>query len=146
MSVKVRLTWEEALLGAHVGLRREMKALAKGHKDAYGWQRDGWRQHIEGACAELATSRGLDLSWSGIPLETWHGPDVGSDVQVRYRPNPAQPDLGLRPSDEPDHRYVLVHGAMPDYELVGWCWGRDHIKDTLTFVPAEELRGFDEWK
>jgi hypothetical protein len=144
--MNIRLSWEEVLCGAQVGLRREVKALARGHEDAYGWKRDGWRQHIEGACAELAVSRALDLSWSGIPLATWHGPDVGADIQVRYRPNPDQPDLGLRPTDDPSHRYILVHGSLPDYELVGWCYGHEHMTDTLQFVTEGDLHGFEEWR
>lgn len=142
----ITLTWEEVLMAATVGLRREIKALARNHKDRFDWKRDGWRQHIGGACAELAVSRALDLSWTGVPFQTWSGPDVGRDVQVRYRPNPDQPDLSLRAVDELDDRFVLVHGAIPTFQLMGWCYGREHPSDRdLWFVSVAELHPMEEW-
>lgn len=145
--IEVTLDTEEAILAAFAGARRELKAIIKGHKDAYVWKRDGWRQHIEGAAAECAVAKALGLFWSGLPLNAFHDiADVSPDVEVRLRPNPDQPDLSIDEGDPDDRRYVLVHGSLPTFTLVGWCWGRDHPRDRLIFVPPSELRDMDTWE
>lgn len=147
--MKVVLASDESRAAVQIGGDRVLRVRYKGYKDAFRqFDSEEWRQHIEGAGAEVAVAKALGLYWSGQDGHMFKGPDVGSDIQVRLRPKPdVQPDLGLRSSDDPSHRYVLVHGFMPEYELMGWCWGHEHpVEGDLIFVPVADLHGFDTWE
>ena len=41
-------------------------------------------------------------------------------------------DLPVRPNEEPDRAYLAVYEHRhPDYEIAGWCWGREAKKEPL---------------
>ena len=153
-TMKITLDYVEIVMCADLGVLMRVSAMKNQRSDRFDWERDGWRQHIEGACAEFAVSKALNLAWTGVPLSTWHGAEVGHDVQVRLRPNPDQPDLGLKTTDDPEQRYVLVHGQAPEFELMGWCYGKDHPQPDdpfqgktakLWYVTPEALRPMEEF-
>lgn len=144
-SVYVKLEKEQADRAAIAGVRRELRAIHEGLRDRYDWERDGWKQHIEGAMGELAASFALNMPWSGEDIDQFKGADIGENVQVRYRPGNYK-DLSLRHGDKKTDIFVLVLPADPKnfiFEVVGWISGKDamserfyHEDKRLWFVPG----------
>ena len=118
--MKVHLEWYEVQLAAHVGEARRINAIRNGWKDGH-CRRDGWTTDVEGAAAELATAKGLNLYWPGS-VGTFKQPDVGP-LQVRSTNDP-NPLLVIRTGDPDDDPYLLVTGAIPIFTLVGWQTAR----------------------
>jgi hypothetical protein len=144
-SIYVQLTDADADRAAIVGVRRELRAMKDRLKDRYQWERDGFKQHIEGAMGELAASTALNMPWSGEDINQFKGADIGENVQVRYRPGSFK-DLSLRHGDKKTDIFVLVLPADPSrfiFEVVGWMSGKDAMTDRfyhedkkLWFVPG----------
>lgn len=123
--ITVRLTWSEVLIGATIGVQRQLEALTQGRPDAHGFDgSDGWTKHIEGACGELAAAKVLDLHWGGTVNTFKEGGDVGEHIQVRTRSR-LDYDLLVREDDPDDAVFVLVVGQVPTFQVVGWIRGRD---------------------
>lgn len=147
-SVYVQLVEKDADRAAIAGVRRELRAIRDGLKDRYGWERDGWKQHVEGAMGELAASFALGMPWSGEDIDQFKGADIGENVQVRYRPGNYK-DLSLRHGDKKSDVFVLVLPADPRnfiFEVVGWIDGKEAMTDRfyhedkrLWFVPGHLL-------
>ena len=151
MSKRVRLSPAEMMHAAMVGIMRQITNLRDGRQDAHGFNGTGWSEHIEGAAGEMAVAKALGHYWSGN-----HGrlraDDVGR-LQVRTRSR-SDYDLIVHDTDSDDRAFVLVRGKAPEFEVVGWIWGRDaknpsHWADPAGgrpayFVPAAELRPLEE--
>ena len=119
----VRLTTAELWQAASVGALRHMQALARGQKDAHGFDgEDSWTIHIEGACGELAFAKHLGV-YPGLTACAGKAPDVGK-YQVRTRSR-ADYDLIVRSGDSDGDVFVLVTGANGVYRVVGSIAGRD---------------------
>jgi hypothetical protein len=151
--VNVRLTWSEALLGATIGVQRQLEALAKGRPDSHGFDGlDGWSKHVEGACGELAVAKVLDKYWGGTVNTFKDGGDIGAAIQVRTRTKDYY-DLIVRDDDKPEDVFVLVVGKAPSFRVVGWIRGRDAKqpawiqhhgnRPAAYFVPQAQLTAFD---
>lgn len=113
---------------------------------------------LQGALAELAVSRALDLPWDGkwLPVPEWdtwklEGNDVGK-LEIRSTER-FDGRLILHPSDKDYSPYVLVTSdAHPTYRLVGWVYGRegkedkywrDNVPRPCYMVPQSNLRTID---
>ncbi len=81
-----------------------------------------WGADIEGVGAEMAVAKALDRFWS--PNNRPDKADIGERLGVRYTAYP-NGHLILHPNDEDGHIFVLVVGAMPEYEVVGHVLGQD---------------------
>ena len=128
----VLLSWEEYLEAVAVGDERQDAAEREGWRDDYdnAGSNDAAvhrQQHIDGAVAERAFAKWSGLPWTGKDITTFAGADVGMNVQVKFRPNPAQPDLSVRAKDNSEHIYVLAHRPVKGDPLlvrfVGWIRG-----------------------
>jgi len=144
---------EECFTAVCVGGRRELKAVLNLHRDRVRWRKPrefGFTQHIEGAAAEMAVAKRLNLFWSGLPLENWTKPDVGFEFEVKLRTNWEQDkDMGLKGTDPDDKTYVLVHGKIPSFWLIGWCFGYEFPRSQpsdFIWVPPSKLHKMDEMR
>jgi hypothetical protein len=148
-SIFVQLSNEQIERAAIVGVRRELRAIREGLKDRYDWDRDGWKQHIEGAFGEIAAATALGMEWTGEDINQFKGADVGANIQVRYRPGDFK-DLSLRKTDSKKDLFLLVlPGDLKNhiFEVVGWMPGEEamterfyHEDKRLWFVPSYHLR------
>lgn len=144
----VKLTPEEAYTAICVGGRRELKAIHEMRKDRQKWKkpRQGFQQHIEGAAAELAVAKHYNRYWSGLPLDTWSLPDVGFELEVKLRTDWEEyPDLNIKVTDKDEKKYLLVHGKIPNYWLIGWCFGHEFPRGNKSsvWVAPEQLHAMD---
>ena len=153
--MQVTLSWAECDIAAIAGARRQLLALADDRPDRYGFsESDPWGTHIESAASEMAVAKALNQYWIPYARRPRDVPaDVGERVQVRKRSKRGW-NLLLHPADPDEHYYVLVYGAMPEFEMVGWClglemkaeiyWGDPHSTGRPAFwIPQEKLS--DDW-
>lgn len=121
---------------------------------------------LQGALAELAVSRALDLPWDGkwLPVKVWdtwkiNGNDVGK-LEVRSTDR-IDGRLILHHSDKDFSPYLLVISqplVMGDdssqlvYKLVGWIYGeegksnkywRDNVPRPCYMVPQSKLKSME---
>jgi hypothetical protein len=147
----ITLTWHEAAMASHVGWMRQLAAIKAGKHDCHGYEGEGWSEHIEGACGEMAVAKLLGLFWDGS-VNTWKANDLpGLQIRTRSRHDY---DLIVRPGDSEDATWVLVTGRCPEYRVHGWIVGRDARRaewlrtyggrPAAYFVPASELRPVGE--
>lgn len=114
---------------------------------------------VEGALAELAVSRALNLPWDGkwLPIPVWdtwkhEGNDVGR-LEIRSTAL-STGRLILHPSDKDHSPYLLVLShAKPTFKMVGWILGkegkqdkywRDNVPRPCYMVRQEDLRNMDD--
>lgn len=117
MKTIVNLSWHEAAMAAEVGRMRQLASIKAGLRDAYGCKSDGWSEHIEGACGEMAVAKHLGIYWDGS-VNTFSRDDLPV-CQVRTRSDHSY-DLIIRPQDKDESRFVLVTGKCPQYIVHGW--------------------------
>jgi hypothetical protein len=121
---EVRLTWAEVRYAAIVGIERNIDALRYEREPTYGsrpWDR--WRGNIEGAGAEIATSKYFGFYWNGNFGD--FGADDAGPLQVRWTSGEdgKRADLRLHERDNDRKAFVLVTGVAPVYTLRGWLFG-----------------------
>jgi hypothetical protein len=143
--INVKLTRNELLWAANVGIRRHAENLELGRRDRYGAGVDGWEMHIAGAVAELAFSKGKGLYWSGAHV--FKASDL-KDWEIRSTHH-AEGRLILHPDDH--GRFALVRRkTWFEFDLVGWVeadqvklpkWWEDPQRGRAAFfIPNSELR------
>ena len=150
-SNEIVLTGYEMFMAAMVGVRRQIEAIQDGRTPNAGYKGSGWEIHVEGAAAELAFARFRNLYWSGSVNTFRQGGDVGP-VQVRCR-SQSHFDLIVRDGDRDEDVFVLVTGAIPRFEIVGWIrggdakqpqWRQEHGgRPSAFFVPQSALQPFE---
>lgn len=138
-------------MASEIGRLRRLSSLRHGRQNQHGFSGEGWNIDIEGACGELATAKALNVYWNG-GIDTFKGYDLG-ELQVRTTPSHDN-RLIVRPNDPDDHRYVLVTGLCPTYQIQGWlsgreakqaCWLQDPVgRPAAYFVPSSSLRSIAE--
>ena len=144
--MQVTLAWYEVVMASEIGRCRQLAAMKKSLEDKHGFSGDGWSEHIEGACGEMAVAKFLGTYWDGS-INTFKNPDLPG-IQVRTRSKDSY-DLIVRPGDSDSDRFVLVTGRCPVYQIRGWILGLDakkpeHLKEyggrpQAYFVPASAL-------
>lgn len=154
--VTVTLTWPEQLQAVIIGGMRRIGSKARCRTAPYGDpQANLWDIDIEAAGAELAVAKAMGVYWTGICGYPEPAGDVGG-LEVRSTKR-MDGRLILHDRDKDDAPYILVRGAMPIYQIVGWIYGRDGKQERYLFhgdgrsahrrayfVPVEALRGMDE--
>jgi hypothetical protein len=140
-------------MAANVAMLRHVISLHKGM-----FRRDGtvptWDEDVEGACAECAVAKTLNLYWSGS-VNCFSNPDVGP-IGVRHtvRSLDENAHLIVRPRDAKRYgsqsRMVFVTGQRGKYQIHGWItigeaqqsqWLRDPKGlGAAWFVPASALK------
>jgi hypothetical protein len=127
MTIIITLTFDEMTQAASIGAFRRIKSIANGRNpnsnNLKGGEFDRWRMDIEGAMAERAVAKWLNMPWTGaIETGDFKDADVGDSVQVRYTIH-ANGGLLLYPKDRDAHYYVLTAGGYGTYQLIGWMKG-----------------------
>jgi len=100
---------------------------------------------IQGARAEYAVAKYFSLPWSGRifqagELSEWRakgGHDVGP-LEVRstiYRPRLNHMPMFKTDTKNVPYTFVIVH-SPEKYELRGWVWGRDGMRNAYWYDPA----------
>lgn len=151
----VTLEWYECEQAVYVGARREAEAIRKGLEAPAYSRQPSIENHIQSGGAEKAVAKRLNLDWhASINTFSDGVADVGQKIEVRYRRE--EYDLKVCEKDHDDRAYVLVRGALPRYEIVGWMWGKDAKQPQFWknpgghgfafFVPQEYLRPISELK
>ena len=130
-------------MGATIGVMRRIASYTKlDDKKHTDRNDDSWDRDIEGACAEAAFAKHMNVFWNGS-VNTFHDPDVGV-VQIRHTQLPSG-HLIVRQDDKDCEVFVLVIGTHPHYRIVGWMragdgkqdeWKRDEFS---WFIPQSSL-------
>ena len=122
-SLSVTLTPEEYEWAKSIGLKRNSEAKKQGRSDAHGLTgTSGEKQHIEGACGELAFAKWLGVVWPATVNTYQQGGDVGN-IQVRTRSR-LEYDLLVRKNDKDGALFILMQGQSPTFRVAGGLWGK----------------------
>ena len=116
--MKVKLEKYEVLAAAQVGVLRQCQVLERKTACEAPWQ-----AHVEAACAEMAFAKLAGWYWSYSAGVFRREKDVGN-VQVRHTEKP-DGRLIVTDADEDNDVFVLVRGRAPEFDVVGWAYGRD---------------------
>jgi hypothetical protein len=137
----VKLTRHEALEAAVDGCKRQLESISEGRKDTYGEPGHPWEAHIEGAMAEMAFAKALNLFW-GPSVGRFHN-DKGDVAgwEVRWTPHKSG-HLLVYDRDRDEAPYVLVVGRFPLYKVAGHILGRDAKRDEYHNPKARGKRCF----
>jgi hypothetical protein len=143
-AVIVTLTQNQFLLGALVGLVRQIAASEKEQVDKFENDGDRWGTDVEAACAELAAAKGLGIFWPALVDPGRAASDLeGWEIRHTTRPDGC---LIVRRYDDPERRYLLITGSRGRYHLAGWLYGHEARcdewcrEDGAWFVPQQALR------
>ena len=121
------LSWSEIVTAAGVGVLRHVSALRNTMRQVNGADPDDWTIDIDGALAELAVAKHLQLPWDMFaPLGAFNRPDVGPyqvKANGRARRNAAHDDLIVKESDPIGDPYISVLNFPPRFEICGWIAG-----------------------
>jgi hypothetical protein len=155
----VPLSWEEVLRASMLGVARNIDAAKDRRKAGWGRASECWGSHIQGALAELAFAKFLNVYWEGHNNEFTRRPDV-MGCEVRWS---GIQKLKKKPNDKPNQKFVLVSGeielgesqSLPHMVIHGWLFG--HEFETLGvladlgnrhrpawFVDADKLHPMSE--
>ncbi len=146
----VELKGYEIMQGALCGIMRQLENMKQGNKNAHGLGggRD-WQVNIEGALAEMAMAKHLNVYWT---KGEFRAPDVGV-VDVRSTPH-ENGCLIVHETDEDGRVFWLLTGENGRYCIRGWMYGYEaknakYWKDPTGnrpayFVPQSELHDSDD--
>src|SRR5262245_12661761 len=97
--------------------------IDNGWRDHNGKPDDRWGSQIEGAAAEMAVAKHLNVFWDGgmDNFMTW-GDVGGYEVRLRLEEDK---DLYLNDRDESWKVFICVTGCIPTFKLWGWCHAED---------------------
>lgn len=112
----------EAQMAAEVGMRRQLSSTLKGMQQRVnipgGYSGNNWTEHIEGAAAELAVAKYLEVYWAGsVDTFVKDGDVMGMEVRASIREDKR---LKVADNDPPNRIVIGVHGRMPHFEITGW--------------------------
>jgi hypothetical protein len=118
-SIRVQLAAHELLRAATEGCRRYIEDRLKGLPDRRrAKNKDDWQIDIEGAMAEYAFAKGMDIEWKPAGMKQV---DV-ANIQVKHTVL-RNGCLLIKPWDPLEDMYVLVTGRLPVFMLRGWILG-----------------------
>jgi len=129
------LSAEDQLLATQAGQNRFLRRRQT--NSVHNWQRKAsdhnTRKEIEAIGAEIACARVLGLPWEDTPTPD-KGGDIGPGIQVRHtvRPNGR---LFIHDDESDTHKFYLVTGNFPAYNVRGWVFGHDGKKDQWWDAP-----------
>jgi hypothetical protein len=149
--MKVKLSGKEMMLASMNGQMRQVQNIREKYRPptmGCGHEND-WQIHIEGAMAEWAVAKALNIYPSGFDFGQ---EDVGG-YEVRSTQN-KRTLMYMKETDKDDSIYIRVVGVNGDYELMGWITGREGKRFPKTdlykknrpaiWVPYEELHPMDQ--
>jgi hypothetical protein len=126
MAKTVKLTVGMLEFARKVGFRRQSFHEGRGTKDAYGFEGDGAKIHVDGAIGEQAVAFFLGEKWVPFSEDFKElGGDVGRDRQVRATRH-ERGGLVLHQEDADEKPFILATlENLPWVTLVGWLWGSE---------------------
>lgn len=145
--MKVTLTESELQQGSFIGMQRHNYVIQQGLRQQKGYA-NPWENIIEGALAEMAFAKLMNLYWDGKINQLTKG-DVGK-WEVRQTKH-LDGSLRIEPSDKDHAPYVLLTGQSGVYFVRGWILGHEgklheYWKDMAGqgrpcfWVPPSDLR------
>ena len=147
----IELKGYEMMQGALCGIMRQLTNLKKGHKNAHGLGNGkDWQVNVEGALAEMALAKFLDVYWTN---GEFRAPDVGVvDVRSTHHMNGC---LIVHDEDDSGRVFWLLTGENGKYTIRGWMYGYEaqnkekYWKDPVGgrpayFVPQSDLHKADD--
>lgn len=121
LQMRIELTSQEIQIASMVGIQRQVEDIEKRKSSFRGETQTGaWQRHIEGALAECAFAKYLNVYWSKRPYPL---PDV-YDSEVRSTPY-LSGVMAIDPIDKDDRKYYLLTGINGSYTIRGWLYGKD---------------------
>ena len=130
--IRVSLSADDFALAQQVGAQRTAEAQQANRPGRAGCPRHNLEQDINGAAAEVAFARVLD-----VPPSLSISPDPGPDVAGFHVRSTSWQDghLIIRPGEAKDNRYVLLVGQRTDWRVIGTIAGRDAIRPEFWRAP-----------
>jgi len=157
--MKITLDFFETKIACECGVLRHLESVFKNRKPRFPEKYVGqlMNNHINAACSEYAFAKMFGLPYLFHVNRFHNGGDVecpSGAVEVRWTPNP---DLGLKVRPDDTGTVVMLTGAIPEFEFLGFCtssfaqgnegWLKDfggHGKPAY-FVPVDSLMHPDEF-
>jgi len=146
MTIDVTLSFHEIAYAAQAGIMRRIDSMEKNLQKIQQAETSGWNIDIDGACAELAVAKALNMHWGGH-VGSFKAPDVG-ELHIRST-NHANGQLIIRKNDPDEYVYMLVICKCPDYKIIGGMSGRKAKAREITkglngkmdcwFIPQDDL-------
>lgn len=126
--MRIVLNATELMVAAYIGSARNVQSTLGGAKPSAGMSMsNSWTANIEGAQGEMAVAKYLGRYWVPKVGDRYNG-DVGP-YEVRTNGSRKHDDTCLRPDDFDDRVYIGVLSFMPEFEIIGWIWGRDGMAE-----------------
>ena len=120
---QVKLNGIELMIGAFVGASRKVGSRKSGLTDGMRAGKDkAWDIDIEGSLGEIAVAKYLNCYWQG-GVNTFKKQDIVGYQVRRTQYIPAS--LRGQTNDKDDDIFILVTGTSPNFNIVGWAYGRD---------------------
>lgn len=123
----IELTPSEVALAAQIGSRRFIESKFSDRKEKIGAS-DGWNNNIEGALAEVAFAKDMNL-WFDPNLGKFGEPDV-DDWHVRSTKH-EHGHLCIHPKEN-SGKFVLLVGQFNQWEVKGWI-AAEHARQEKYF-------------
>lgn len=140
LPVEIQLSESEIQQGSFVGMQRSNYVIQQRLRQQKGYK-DPWENSIEGALAEMAFARAMNLYWDGKLYDLTKG-DVGF-WEIRQTKH-LEGKLRIKPSDNSDAPFVLVTGECGHYFVRGWIYGFEGKQDKYWQDIAKQNR-FSFW-
>lgn len=130
--MNVSLTKNEIYTAAMVGVKRRIVSYSFDKTNKFINPEVWWDMDIEGACAEMAVAKALNIYWD-YSINTFSAPDVGL-FQVRHT-KISYGKLIVRPQDSDSETFILIVGSSPDFEIIGYMTGKEAKQDKYLSDP-----------
>lgn len=131
---KVQLEWHEQVVANFVAEKKQEESEKRKHKNKHGCtmsSEESLAVGIQSVGAEMAVAKLIDKYW--VPgINTFKGPDVSFDIQVRYTRTKF---LIVRPADSDNEWFYMVTGKMPNYQVWGYIFGKDAKQEKYKDAP-----------
>lgn len=133
---EIRLTPWEIQVGGFVAVQRMTEVIVEKRKHTFGSKTESnWQRHCEGALAEQALAKFLNLYWQG--KGNIKDPDVGGLFDARFAMQENYSLILHRPEDDPPDRvFYLLTGGDGIYTVRGWMRARDGQQEQFWKDPT----------
>ena len=139
--IHVTLSPDEIHLAAITGVSRRIDSMKTGLNNQKQSDGSDWAIDIEGACAELAVAKQMNLFWNGH-VQSFKNADVGV-LHVRSTVH-HDGHLIVKDNDPDDAVFMLVTCACPVYTIVGGISGA-RARIVGNEVPMKRGTGSTRW-
>jgi hypothetical protein len=153
--IAILLSKQEQFFAAQAGIMRRISAMQRNRSEPHGKpaNKDYWGSDIESCGAEAAVAKYFGLYWDAVAsgkLSALNGDVQGLEVRSTSHPNGR---LILHNTDKDESPYILVRGEIPEFQIIGWMYGKDgkqmefwegRTGRPAFFIPENKLRPIEE--